>query len=136
MDRVPEGNTNDLKGDYFYLDQGTNKFRILSSCIAGYETWILQDDGKKKPIRSKTKLPEDTQNVSISKFGQKQLNKYFMAFIIWDYNEEKIKLFQLDKRNAVQDLKIIWLIKKKLKRINLKNYKLLKNRFGEGKAKD
>lgn len=94
---VPQSNS-----DFMKLKDWENKFRVLSELTIWYETWV-EEDGKKKPVRYRKKLNKEPDNILIWKFWP-QFNKYFRAFIVWDYNTDSIKFFQLDKRKVLQDL--------------------------------
>jgi len=94
---VPQTNS-----DFMKLEIGENKFRVLSTPIVGYETWV-EEDGKKKPIRSWTKLAKEPSNISVWEYGT-QFNKYFRAFIVWDYTSNGMKLLQLDKKGILTDI--------------------------------
>lgn len=71
--------------DYFKFKEGENPFRVLSSAIVGYE-YFKEDN---KPVRSKEpfKLTPD-----IKKGGKV---KHFWAFVVWNYNSEKIQILEL-----------------------------------------
>ena len=97
--------------DYMKLEDGKNRFRVLSAPIVWYETWI-EEDGKKKPMRSKTKLEKEPENISIGKYWT-QFNKYFWSFIVWNYEKEAIQLLNIDKKWLLMDLEnYLWTEKK------------------------
>lgn len=71
-------------GNFMRLQDGENRFRILSHPILGWEDWI-----DNKPIRfrmaNKPKAPHDA----------KKPVRHFWAFIVWNYNESRIQVFHL-----------------------------------------
>ncbi len=79
----PASNSNYLK-----LEEGQNKIRILSSAITGWIYWIDDEEGKRKPIRSKEKNNDDS--------------KHFWSFIVWDYKDSKIKVAEITQA-SIQD---------------------------------
>jgi hypothetical protein len=80
----PASNSN-----YFKLEEGNNKFRILSSAIVGWLDW---DD--KKPVRTKER-PEHL-------FDATKPAKHFWAFIVWDYKDGRIKIMEITQA-TIQD---------------------------------
>ena len=71
---------------YMKLNDGENKFRMLSKPIVGWEDW-----DQKKPIRFKMdKKPE-------SSIDPKKPVKHFWAMIVWNYQEEQIQILQLSQ---------------------------------------
>ena len=58
---------------YMKLQKGSNRFRILSSAMTGYEYWNLEN----KPVRSKEHpqlIPED---IKIEKDGSFRINHFY-----------------------------------------------------------
>jgi hypothetical protein len=52
-DFLPEGEKEPVVSNYMKLEQGLNRFRVLSSSITGQEYWETLPDGKRKPIRKR-----------------------------------------------------------------------------------
>lgn len=73
-----------MSDNYMKFLDGENKFRILSKPIIGWEDW--KDN---KPIRyglkDKPAKPNDSQKPI----------RHFWAFVVWNYNEEKIQILQI-----------------------------------------
>jgi len=84
---------------YMKFKQGANTFRILSSAIVGYETW-LEEDNKRKPLRWKmgVKMPA-------SEIGTDP--KHFWAFIVWNFEEEKVQILELTQKGIMRDIKAL-----------------------------
>ena len=79
-------------GNYTKLVQGKNTFRIIGSAIVGW-VWWTEEDGKRKPTRSKTKP-------SNSEFEEKP--KHFIAFPIWNHEAECIQIFEVTQ-SSIRD---------------------------------
>ena len=86
------------KGGSFYmkLQDGENKFRILSQPILGWEDWI-----EKKPVRwrfeDKPAKPHDA----------KKPVKHFWSMIVWNHAEEEIQILHLTQasiRSSIEAL--------------------------------
>lgn len=73
-------------GNYFKLQDGQNKLRILSAPILGYVYWT----DEKKPVRLK-EAPEEAPDDM--KSGGKV--KHFWAFAVWNYKEKKVQILEL-----------------------------------------
>jgi hypothetical protein len=82
---------------YMKLQDGKNKFRILSSPILGWEYWT-QKDGKKMPVR--LAYTEDNYRVA-QREAQKNIDekdkkaKHFWAMTVWNYNTNAIEILEL-----------------------------------------
>jgi len=83
------------KGESRYLkfQSGTNKFRILSRPIIGWEDW--QD---KKPVRFKMKEKPEKP------IDPKYPIKHFWAMIIWDFADESIKILEITQITIMQSI--------------------------------
>lgn len=76
---APKGNSN-----YMKLQNGENKFRILSKPIIGWLDWK-----ENKPLR----FPMDKK--PSAPIDPKRKVKHFWAFIVWNYNENKIQVLEI-----------------------------------------
>lgn len=83
-------------GGYMKLEDGDNKFRILSQSLIGWEDW---ED--KKPMRySYNEKPSKS-------IDPNKPIKHFWAFIVWNYAEEQIQILEITQatiRNFVGGL--------------------------------
>lgn len=78
---------------YMKLQEGENKFRILSRPILGWEDW--QD---KKPIRFKFhEKPEKPVD-------PKKPIKHFWSMVVWNYNENEIQILHLTQATIRKSL--------------------------------
>jgi hypothetical protein len=82
--------------NYMKLQDGENKIRILSAPIFGWEDWL-----EKKPIRFRF------ENKPCKSQDPKKPVRHFWAFIVWNYQEERIQILQLTQatiRNNIEAL--------------------------------
>lgn len=87
-------------GGYFKLQDGANKFRILSSPILGHEYWTED----RKPVRSRDPFRVIPADANISN-GFKP--KHFWAFVVWNYAETAVQILELTQttiQSALTDL--------------------------------
>jgi|SRR5208337_950542 len=81
---------------YMKLQDGENKIRILSQPILGWEDWI-----ENKPIRYRFDQKPCKAN------DPKKPVRHFWAFVVWNYQEEKIQILQITQatiRNNIEAL--------------------------------
>lgn len=84
-DFLPEGyEAPKSNANYLRLEDGENKFRIMSKPIIGWLDWK-----DKKPYR----FPMDSK--PSAPFDPKQKVKHFWAFIVWDYSSSSIKILEI-----------------------------------------
>jgi hypothetical protein len=119
--KAPEGN-------YYKLKDGDNTFRVVSDAITGYEYW--NTDGK--PVRSADTFAA-TPNIRMIKdengyeFPDKV--KHFWAFLIWNYDANKVQLMEVTQR-TIQDALVALEGNKKWG--NVQDYDLTITRSGSG----
>lgn len=80
-------------GSYLKLQDGENKLRILSKPIIGWEDWEHM-----RPIRYKM-----DEKPSEPKTADKPI-KHFWAMIVWDYTEQKIKIWHVTQASIIKAL--------------------------------
>src|SRR5215510_11210672 len=69
---------------YMKLQEGENKFRILTQPILGWEDWL-----DKKPVRY------TFDNKPTKSFDPKKPVKHFWSMVVWNYNEEQIQILHI-----------------------------------------
>lgn len=87
-----------MGGNYFKFLDGVNKFRILSEPITGYLYWTTDN----KPVRVK-----DYPDTVPSNIRDDSKIRFFWAFIVWSYRENKIQILEVTQtsiQNALGDL--------------------------------
>lgn len=85
-----------IYNNYMKLQDGENKFRILSKPILGWEEW-----NNKTPVRYHF---NDKPSTSID---PKKPAKHFWSMIVWNYNEEQIQILHITQatiRNSIEAL--------------------------------
>lgn len=82
--------------NYFKLQEGENRIRILSKPIFGWEDW--QD---KKPVRYVL------NDKPLKPFDPKKSIKHFWAFIVYNYKDKQVQIMQITQatiRKRLEDL--------------------------------
>ena len=100
MQFIPTDYQEKTPGKYSRIQDGENKFRILSEGIVGFEYWvspngdILEATSRRqkgdKPVRVKTF--QETFNA-----GADIHSRPFSAFKVWNYQTEQIEVLQIGK---------------------------------------
>lgn len=88
-------------GNYFKLQEGANKFRILTPTITGYELWTDEN----KPVRY-AKYPESIPG----NIRPDSKIKHFWCFVVWNYAQEAVQILELTQstiQTAINDLVIL-----------------------------
>jgi hypothetical protein len=86
------------EGGYKKLEEGDNKVRILGDAVVGYEYWTTEN----QPVRSKL-YPETTPNIKTDQNGKTRINEFF-AFLVWDYEDSKIKIMEITQPSIKESL--------------------------------
>lgn len=91
---LPAGYEKPASGSkYLKLQQGANKFRILSDAMVG---WIDWDKTGEKPVPVRTKeQPKKALNPM-------QGYKHFWTFIVFDYRDNSLKIMEITQ-SGIQD---------------------------------
>ena len=76
---------------YMRFEEGTNKFRMLSKPILGWEDWE-----NKKPLRFKMDAKPEKPIDSGKPI------KHFWAMIVWDYQTERIEILEITQISIQQ----------------------------------
>ena len=105
--------------NYLKFKEGDNNFRVLSSAIVGYEYFTEQN----KPIRSRTPFDETPNRKQDSEV------KHFWAFVVWNYDAERIQILELTQ---VGIMKYLQSIIKNPKWGSPKGFDIKVNRTGAG----
>jgi hypothetical protein len=96
--------------NYMKLQEGANRFRVLSSAITGYEVWVTENiDGKpvNKPVRQKDPFQTLPQNVKVNDYNEPEKQKHFWAFVVFNYQDEKIQILELTQTGVQKAIKAI-----------------------------
>jgi hypothetical protein len=86
-------------GNYYKFVKGENRFRIMGSPILGYEYWE-EEDGKRKPIRSRMDAPIDVTHVD-----DPSTIKHFWAMVVYNYEEKKLQIMEITQKTIQRSLR-------------------------------
>lgn len=89
------------KGNYMKFKNGANRFRILSSPILGYEYWIEDDKGNRKPVRKHT-----AEEISLNDVEGENV-KHFWAMPVWNYDEERVQILEITQKGIQRSLRAL-----------------------------
>lgn len=73
-------------GGYMKLQDGDNKFRVLSEAVTGYELWTVEN----KPLRFSDYPKSMPANVRPD-----SKVKHFWAFVVWNYADEAVQILEI-----------------------------------------
>lgn len=83
---------------YFKLNQGANKFRVVSSAIVGYEYW----NSDNKPVRLRENPDQKPQDIR-----EDSKIKHFWAFVVIDRKDQSIKVMEVTQSSIMLAMKAI-----------------------------
>lgn len=103
---LPQNFTPESKGRYVMssLNSGeTVKIRILSDFISGRIVWSGHTKEEKKPFRVPDQTPVPVEKIGTNlRTGQPEKINQFIAAICWNYNTERMEIFETDKATILQ----------------------------------
>lgn len=85
--------------DFFKLDEGVNKVRIMSDALIGWEGWKNDKPFRREGIE---KNIEDDEVDIDQKFTKKPKIDHIWAFTIWDYETSSVKVFTLKQKTIMK----------------------------------
>lgn len=83
--------------NYLKFDTGANRFRVVSEPIVGTEWWV-----DKKPKRVRPGVPVPANEIDIE-----QPPKTFWAFVVWNYNIEKLQVLELTQKSIMKEIALL-----------------------------
>lgn len=97
---TPKSNSN-----YMKLEEGKNRFRVVSPAIVGYEYWTNDN----KPVRLKSDPKSKPADVRINDDGSYTV-KHFWAFAVIDRNDlgGVIKILELTQAGIMRDMESLF----------------------------
>ena len=128
MDFLPKNYKEPDTSNYMRLKQGDNRFRVLSSAITGMELWKTTENGR-KPVRFHMDEKIPIKDLEEDKEGNLVMPKTFWAFVVWNYQSEKIQILELTQTTIRK--KILALTKNKAWG-NPREYDITITREGDG----
>lgn len=95
--------------DYMNFEKGENRFRILSPAIYGSEYWktYTKEDGTegRKPVRVKPGTQIQVGDLGVDKWGNPETPKVFWAFLVYNFNAEKIQVLSTVTKSVREGIK-------------------------------
>lgn len=82
--------------------KGTNRFRILSSAITGFEYWNVLN----KPTRSRKQFDVMPNDIKLNDDGTYSQIKHFWAFVVWNYEEKMVQILEITQATIQRAMKI------------------------------
>ena len=97
---IPQGDTKYLK-----FEEGENIIRILSEVIVGYEYWIDDKDGNRKPVRVETwdEIPDAFKG---NKDNRKNA-KYFWGMVVYNVNIKNIQILEIKQKGIMRSIEAL-----------------------------
>lgn len=96
---LPEGYEAPKSGqNYFKLEKGENRFRILSKPILGWIDWAQLDDGSRRPLRYRMK------DKPSKPFDPKKPVRHFWAMLIWNYKLDCIQIMEITQATIQESI--------------------------------
>lgn len=86
---------------YMKFRDGSNRFRIISEAITGWEYWTED----KKPVRSPKRFAT-TPNIKLNQDGTPSRPKHFWACVVWDYQSASLKILEITQASVQSAMKI------------------------------
>jgi hypothetical protein len=77
-------------GNYAKLEDGQNRFRVLSAAKVGWLYWNTQN----KPIRLAEKPDNTPEDIRVEN-GKADKIKHFWAFVVWNYRDSKVQILEI-----------------------------------------
>lgn len=101
----PEDFNTEASSGYYKLEQGSNKFRIMSEPIFGQEYWKSETDDKgnlipgvngkpkRKPMRVPLTEVVPASELEVDQWGNPGRVSHFMAMVVYDWKDGFFKVF-------------------------------------------
>lgn len=83
-------------GQFAKLQDGQNRFRVLSDVVRGWEGWK-----DKKPFRHEGDVCKiKPEEVDLNQNGSPNIN-YFWAMVVWNYTEKKVQVLTVTQKTIM-----------------------------------
>ena|SRR3990167_2389310 len=103
MSFLPEDYKAPDSSNYLKFKDGENTIRVLSSAIIGYEYWTENN----KPVRSREPFQGIPEDIRREKDGTPTRIKHFWAFVVWNYEAEKVQIAEITQSTIRKDIKAL-----------------------------
>lgn len=87
-------------GNYMRLQDGENKFRVLTPAVVGFEYWTKDN----KPVRLKEFPIGIPQDIKEDKEGNPTRVKPWWSFVVWNYKENKLQILSLTQATIMEQI--------------------------------
>lgn len=84
---------------YAKLEEGENRFRVLSSAIVGTEYWKDTEEGR-KPVRKRL-----GERINANELSPDERPKHFWAFVVYNYDKEMVQILELTQKTIMRAIK-------------------------------
>jgi hypothetical protein len=86
-------------GQFSKFKDGSNRFRVLSDIIYGWEGW--KDN---KPFRHEGEVCKiKPEQVDLNQSGKPNIN-YFWAMVVWNYREKRVQVMEITQKTVMGSL--------------------------------
>lgn len=87
---------------YMQLEDGENRFRVLSSAIIGWEYWTQDQDGNRAPVRVKTynEVPDSVKHAT----DNRNKAKHFWAFVVYNFTTKEIQILEFTQKTIMRSV--------------------------------
>lgn len=113
---IPDSSTG-----YMKFEEGENRFRVLSSAIIGWESWVKDKEGNRRPKRWRME-----EQIPAEEIGDDP--KHFWAFVVWNYKTERVQILEITQKGIMRSIKALT---KNEKWGDPKNYDIVVTRTGK-----
>lgn len=99
--KIPENESS----DYTRLEPGENRLRLLTDLISGQTYWTgdVRNGEERKPVRKREGEKINLGEMGYGKYGPDK-PKTFIAGVVWNYQTQKVEVFETDKWGIVSDI--------------------------------
>ena len=98
----PQYNVPESSSGYFKFKKGTNRFRILSPAITGFDIWRKDN----KPVRQQKQFDLMPSDIKLNDDGTYSQIKHFWAFCVWNYEENMVQILEITQATIQRAMKI------------------------------
>jgi hypothetical protein len=96
---IPKNTKIPTSSQFAKLQDGKNKFRVLSDVVIGWEGWK-----DKKPFRHEGQVCKiKPEEVDTNQNGKPNIN-YFWAMVVWNYKDESIQTLEITQKTIMGPL--------------------------------
>jgi len=89
-------------GNYLKFDSPETSFRVISKPIIGWEVWVEDEEGEKKPVRSQ--IDDEPDAPSDDPMDKP---KKFMAMAVIDNADDTVKIAVITQQSVIKPIKAL-----------------------------